>query len=100
MVKVVRDQLYHWSDTAKLLKLPILIEGEALTVWFELSEKINNYSKASNHKMMPQSFVLQDNFHKHTLHPGEPISVYVHELKFNCFYTNFWLGFYVISVSH
>ena len=76
----------HWSDTTKLLKLPTPIEGEALTVWFELSEKIkNSYSKASNHKMMPQSFIPHDNFHKHTLHPGEPISVYVHELKFNCF---------------
>ena len=31
--------------------------------------------------MAPQSFVSLDGFHKRRLHPGEPISVYVHELK-------------------
>ena len=31
--------------------------------------------------MAPQSFVSLDDFHKRRLHPGEPITVYVHELK-------------------
>ena len=32
-------------------------------------------------KMAPQSFISLDDFHKRRLHTGEPISVYVHELK-------------------
>ena len=28
-----------WNDATKALKLPTLLEGEALTVWLELSEK-------------------------------------------------------------
>ena len=31
--------------------------------------------------MAPQSFVSMSDFYKHRLHPSEPISVYVHELK-------------------
>ena len=32
-------------------------------------------------KLSPQDFMSLDGFHKRQLHPGEPISVYVHEMK-------------------
>ena len=74
-----------WNDATKALKLPTLLEGEALAVWLELSEETQkSYSEAKKQiiaKMAPQSFVSLDDFHKRRLHPGEPISVYVHELK-------------------
>jgi hypothetical protein len=74
-----------WNDATKALKLPTLLEGEALAVWLELSEETQkSYSEAKKQiiaKMVPQSFVSLDDFHKRRLHIGEPISVYVHELK-------------------
>jgi len=52
-------------------------EGEAPAIWLELSEDTQKNYK----KMAPQAFVSFDDFHKCRLHPGEPIAVYVHELK-------------------
>ena len=75
----------EWNDATKALKLPTLLEGEALAVWLELTgETQENYSDAKKElikKMAPQSFVSMSDFHKRGLHPGEPISVYVHEQK-------------------
>ena len=74
-----------WNDATKALKLPTLLEGEALAIWLELSEETQKVydetKKKIVEKMAPQSFVSLDDFHKRRLHPGEPISVYVHELK-------------------
>ena len=74
-----------WNGDTKALKLPTLLEGEALAVWLELSEAVQgNYGQMKKkivEKMAPQSFISLDDFHKRRLHPGEPISVYVHELK-------------------
>jgi len=75
----------EWNDTTKAAKLPTLLEGEALAIWLELSEDTQkDYKEAKKkivEKMAPQAFVSLDDFHKRRLHPGEPISVYVHELK-------------------
>lgn len=75
----------EWNNASKALKLPTLLEGEALAVWLELSkDERANYEDAKKgmiKKMAPQSFVCMIDFHKRGLHPGEPISVYVHELK-------------------
>jgi len=75
----------EWNDTTQAAKLPTLLEGEALAIWLELSEDTQkDYKEAKKkivEKMAPQAFVSLDDFHKRRLHPGEPISVYVHELK-------------------
>ena len=74
-----------WNDATKALKLPTLLEGEALAIWLELTaEQQGSYDDAKKEmirKMAPQSFVSMSDFHRRGLHPGEPISVYVHELK-------------------
>ena len=70
-----------WNDATKALKLPTLLEGEALAIWLELTaEQPGSYDDAKKEmirKMAPQSFVSMSDFHKRGLHPGEPISVYV-----------------------
>lgn len=75
----------EWNAATKALKLPTLLEGEALAIWLELSDDDQkDYKEAKKkivEKMAPQSFVSLGDFHKRRLLPNEPISVYVHELK-------------------
>ena len=63
----------------------MLLEGEALAVWLELTqEQQDDYAvtkKAMEKAMLPISFVLLDDFHRRKLRPGEMISVYVHDLR-------------------
>ena len=67
------------------LKLPTLLEGEALAVWLELSSDEQKDYATTKKKIIdaikPMSFISLDNFHKPVLRPGEPLSLYVHELK-------------------
>ena len=74
-----------WNAATSALKLPTLLEGEALAVWLELSEEQQgDYAAAKKGictAMMPMEFVSLDGFHRRKLRPGEPISVFVHELK-------------------
>ena len=74
-----------WSDEMKAKKLPTLLEGEAIAVWFELtSEEQASYSTAKEKiigRMAPANFVSLAEFHKRTLRPGESLSVFAHELK-------------------
>ena len=74
-----------WNAATSALKLPTLLEGEALTVWLELSEEQQGDYAATKKEictaMMPMEFVSLDGFHQRKLRPGEPISVFVHELK-------------------
>ena len=67
------------------LKLPTLLEGKALAVWLELTEEEQKDYTRTKKKITdatkPMSFILLDNFYKQLLHPGEPLSLYVHELK-------------------
>ena len=69
----------EWNDATEALKLPTLLEGEALAIWLELSEADQkDYKEAKKKvtaKMAPQTFISLDDFHKRRLHPGEPISV-------------------------
>ena len=69
----------------KAKKLPTLLEGEAIAAWFKLTyEEQGSYSAAKEKiiaQMAPARFVLLSDFHKRMLHPGEALSVYVHELK-------------------
>ena len=74
-----------WEDATKALKLPTLLEGEALAVWLDLSEDDQkNYGTAKGkilERMSPASFVSLDHFHTRKIHPGESLSVYLYALK-------------------
>ena len=74
-----------WGAEMKAKKLPTLLEGEAIAVWFELtSEEQDTYGTAKEkiiERMAPARFVSLADFHKRTLLPGEPLSIFAHELK-------------------
>ena len=74
-----------WDNDKMALKLPTLLEGEALAVWLELTlEEQKDYAitkKKIINAIKPMSFVSLDDFHKQVLHLDEPLSLYVYELK-------------------
>ena len=74
-----------WSDETNTIKLPTLLEGEALAVLMELSEEQqSNYKQAKEKitdKLAPSKFEALDNFHNRRLRPGEALSVFVHDMK-------------------
>ena len=57
----------EWNDATKSLKLPTLLEGEALVVWLELStENKADYATTKTSmisKMMPTEFISLEEFH-------------------------------------
>ena len=75
----------EWNDNKKALKLPTLLEGEALAVWVELTDEEQKDYAATKKKIidaiMPMQFVSLADFHKRLLLPGESLSMYVHQLK-------------------
>ena len=78
-------QANGWNDEMKALKLPTLLEGEALAVWLELSqEEQKNITTAKEkmiQKMAPSEFMSLEKFQKRKMLPGEAASLYLHELK-------------------
>ena len=74
-----------WNAETQAVKLPTLLEGEALAVWLEMSEEDQaDYKKAKEKlckKLTPMEFVSLDDFHKRKLRPGEALSVFYHDLK-------------------
>ena len=74
-----------WDNDKKALKLPTLLEGEALAVWLELTEDEQKDYAVTKQKIIdaikPMSFISLEDFHKRVLRPEEPLSLYVHELK-------------------
>ena len=55
------------NDTKKPLKLPTLLEGEALAVWVGLTDdkqKDHTVTKKIINAIIPMRFVLLDDFHK------------------------------------
>ena len=74
-----------WGDDMKTKKLPMLLEDEAIAVWFELTSKEQaSYSTVKQKiikQMVPANFVSLASFHKRTLQPGESLSVFTYELK-------------------
>lgn len=74
-----------WDNDKMALKLPTLLEGEALAVWLELTADEQKDYAATRKKIIdaikPMSFISLDDFHKRVLRPGELLSLYVHELK-------------------
>ena len=75
----------QWNDEIKARKVPTLLEGEALASWLELSDKQQaDYKVAKEQlitKMVPNEFVSLEEFHSCTMHPGEAITLYLHDLK-------------------
>ena len=75
----------QWDDAKKALKLPTLLEGEALAIWLELStEQKADYGVAKEQliaKMAPTEFVSLEEFHSRKLRPGEAITLYLYDLK-------------------
>ena len=57
-----------WTHETKALKLPTLLEGEALAVWLEQSEDEQaDYAVVAEQlcsKLTPLGFVSLDNFHQ------------------------------------
>ena len=74
-----------WDAEAKARKLAMLLEGEALAVWLDLtSEQQDDYAATKNKMekaMLPMNFVSLDDFHHRKPYPGEAISLYVHDLR-------------------
>ena len=74
-----------WKEEDQAIKLPTLLEGEALAIWLELTadqQKDYTVSKREiQNAMMPVGFVSLDEFHRRKLRPGEAIPVFVHDLK-------------------
>ena len=74
-----------WDNDKMALKLPTLLEGKALAIRLELTEDEQRDNTMTKKKIVdaikPMSFISLDDFHKCILHPEEPLSFYVHELK-------------------
>ena len=72
-----------WKDELKAVKLPTLLEGEALAAWLDLEEddrkEYKTVRKLLVEALMPIGFTLLDKFHR--LLPGESLSLFSHELK-------------------
>ena len=67
------------------LKLPTLLEGEALVAWLGISAKIRtNYpatKQALTNVLKPTEFTAFAEFQSRKLHPGETVHMYLHHLK-------------------
>jgi len=74
-----------WNNETKALKLPNLLEGEALAVWLELLEEqwadCTIVKEQLITKMGPIEFVSLEEFHSHKMRPGEAITLYLYDLK-------------------
>jgi len=75
----------NWDAAMQAIKLPMLLEGEALAIWLELSDDEQKlYDTAKNaiiDGVMPMAFTSLEESHQCKLHLGEALSVYVHNLK-------------------
>ncbi len=74
-----------WNEATKALKLPTLLEGEALATWLDLTEvEQQSYETAKQKivkKMTPMGFTSLEDFHRRKLWPGEALSVFLYELR-------------------
>ena len=74
-----------WNDATKAVKLPTLLEGEALAVWLDLTEEQQTDHSATvgelKKKLTPSGFSSLEAFHTRKLQPGEALSLFVQDLK-------------------
>ena len=64
-----------WSEETKALKLPTLLEGEALAIWLALDEDVQKEYDQVKAKMvkslLPTEFLTLEQFHQRKLIPRE-----------------------------
>ena len=74
-----------WDAAVKAVKLPTLLESEALAVWLDLTEEEQaDYSVTVDklrRKLAPSGFSSLEAFHTRKLQPGEALSLFVQDLK-------------------
>ena len=83
----VRKRMDRWKNDAMVVKLPTLLEGEALAVFTEIGEderkdyqKVRDAVKRVFHPTEAQFSVLKQ-FEKRQLLPGESPRMFLHSLK-------------------
>ena len=79
-----------WYNAVKAVKLPMLLEGEALAVWLELTEEEqSDYSVTVSKlktKLAPMGFSSLEAFHTQKLQPGEALSLFLQDLRQKLFH--------------
>ena len=71
-----------WNDEMKALKVPTLLEGEALASWLEEEQAdFKTLKKKLIAKMAPLPFTALEEFHARKLCPGEPLPLFTQDLK-------------------
>ena len=74
-----------WDEARKAVKLPTLLEGEALAIWLDLSDdEQKDYEKVKDKlvtTMTPAEFVSLDEFHLRKMYPGKALPLFLHDLK-------------------
>ena len=71
----------EWNDSAKAVKQPTLLGGEALAVWLYLTKtkgQQGDYSVTVGElkkKLVPSGFSLLEAFHAWKLQPGKALSL-------------------------
>ncbi|KAL5516905.1 hypothetical protein EMCRGX_G002349 [Ephydatia muelleri] len=74
-----------WDDDTKAMKLPTLLEGEALAAWLEISaEAKETYAKTKKDlltALSSTSFNILENFRQRKMFPGEALPVFLHDIK-------------------
>ena len=74
-----------WTDSTEVLKLPTLLEDEALVIWLGLTEEEQGVYQTAlekvTKKMKPTEFASLEDFHHCKLWPSKLIPVFVHKLK-------------------
>ena len=74
-----------WDAAVKAVKLPTLLEGEALAIWLDLTEEQqSDYSVTVDKlksKLAPIGFSSLEAFHTRKLQPGEALSLFLQDLK-------------------
>eukprot|EP00731_Ephydatia_muelleri_P000732 Em0001g732a len=74
-----------WGDDTKAVKLPTLLEGEALAAWLEIStEAKETYAKTKKElltALSSTSFNILEKFRQRKMFPGEALPVFLHDIK-------------------
>ena len=71
-----------WEDEVKAVKMPTLLEGEALAAWLDLAEGLRDGTEATYiDGLMSIAFTLLNKFHARKLLPGESLTVFSHDLR-------------------
>ena len=68
-----------WKEETMAVRLPTLLEGEALAVWLDLNEDEKKtydvVKKRLIETLMPMGFTVLDRFQTRRLQPGEAVGV-------------------------